>query len=207
MSRPQVESVNVLHAVRPGYFHDTAIDKRPVPGPVEVTTLGLTGDRQMDSTHGGLDKAVYAYASEDAEWWARELGVPVLPGTFGENLRTRGLDVSGALIGECWQVADVVFQVRMPRTPCQNLSLRMGIEGFHKRFNASGRVGALLKVLTPGTLAAGVSITVVERPAHDVTVSALASRPDPEQMRRLLESEVSLADSVRAKAKRVASRA
>ncbi len=207
MTRPKLESVNVLHAVRPGYFHDTAIDKRPVHGPVEVTVLGLAGDRQMDSTHGGPDKAVYAYASEDADWWAGELGVPVPHGTFGENLRTRGLDVSGALIGECWQVGAVLFQVRMPRTPCQNLSLRMGIDGFHKRFNASGRVGALLKVLTPGTLAAGASITVVERPDHDVTVSALASRPAPGRMRRLLESEVSLADSVRAKAKRVASHA
>lgn len=202
-----MESVNVLHEVSPGYFHDTGIDKRPVIGPVAVTALGLAGDRQLDSTHGGPDKAVYAYASEDADWWASELGIPVPPGTFGENLRTRGLDVSGALIGECWQVGEVLFQVRMPRTPCQNLSLGKGIDGFHKRFNASGRVGALLKVLIPGTLAASASITVVERPEHVVTVAALASRPDPRQMRRLLESEVSLADSVRAKAQRSAARA
>jgi len=206
MGAARLEAVNVVHEVRPGYFHDTAIDKRPVRGPVEVTVLGLAGDRQLDRTHGGRDKAVYAYASEDAQWWADQLGVSIPPGMFGENLRTSGLDVSGALIGECWQIGDVVLQVRMPRTPCQNLSLRMGIDGFHKRFNASGRVGALLSVLTPGTLTAGASITVVARPAHDVTVAMLAGRPEPDQMRRLLESEVSLADSIRARANRTAAR-
>ncbi len=58
MRAARLEAVNVVHEVRPGYFHDTAIDKRPVPGPVEVTTLDLVGDRQMDSSHGGPDKAV-----------------------------------------------------------------------------------------------------------------------------------------------------
>src|SRR6478609_8268228 len=207
MDKARVEAVCVVHQVRPGYFHETAIDKRPVSGPVEVTEHGLAGDRQMDRTHGGLDKAVYAYASEDAEWWSAELGVEVPPGTFGDNVRTRGLEVTSALIGECWQIGDVLLQVRMPRTPCHNLSLRMGIEGFHVRFNASGRVGALLKVLEPGTIEAGADVVVVERPPHDVTVAALAGGPDADQMRGLLESGVSLADSVRAKARRVVARA
>jgi MOSC domain-containing protein YiiM len=203
MQSARIEAVCVLHEVRPGYFHDTAIDKRPVHGPVEVTPTGLVGDRQMDRTHGGPDKAVYAYASEDAEWWAAELGVPVPGGTFGENLRVRGLDVTKALIGECWQIGDVVLQVRMPRTPCHNLSLRMGIEGFHVRFNTSGRVGALLKVLNPGTVSAGDRIAVLDRPEHPVTISALAGNPEPQQMRALLDSEVALAKKVRERAERM----
>ena len=74
MGSARIEAVCVVHQVRPGYFHDTAIDKRPVAGPVEVTSTGLAGDRQVDRAHGGPDKAVYAYASEDAEWWSAELG-------------------------------------------------------------------------------------------------------------------------------------
>ena len=112
-----------------------------------------------------------------------------------------------ALIGECWQIGEVVLQVRMPRTPCQNLSLRVGVEGFHLRFNASGRVGALLKVLTAGSVAAGDHIVVLDRPRHDVTVSALAGRPDAARMRALLESEVSLAAKVRDRARRTVARA
>lgn len=207
MRSARIEAVCVVHELRPGFFHDTAIDKRPVEGPVEVTSAGLVGDRQMDRTHGGPDKAIYAYPSEDADWWATELGIPVPSGMFGENLRVRGLDVSGAVIGERWQIGDVVLEVRMPRTPCQNLSLRVGIEGFHVRFNASGRVGALLKVLNPGMVAAGDRIVVRERPDHPVTISALAGSPDPFQMRALLDSRVSLAPKVRSRAQRVVDRA
>lgn len=202
----QVLAVNIVHQVKPGYFQDTAIDKRPVDGPVEVDDLGLVGDQQLSRSHGGPDKAVYAYAGEDAAWWAAELGRDIPPGTFGENLRTTGLDVTGALIGERWAVADVLLEVRMPRTPCENLSMRMGIDQFHLQFNATGRVGALLKVLAPGMISPGDRIVVEERPDHGVTVADLAVGPDAQQMRRLLDSGVPLAQSVAAKARRIVSR-
>jgi MOSC domain-containing protein YiiM len=44
----------------------TAIWKRPVSGRVAVRGVNLAGDDQADrSVHGGVDKAVYAYARED----------------------------------------------------------------------------------------------------------------------------------------------
>ncbi len=201
-----VESVNVLHQLSPGFFHETAIDKRPVSGPVEVTRLGLTGDKQMSSSHGGPDKAVYAYATEDAMCWAERLCREVPPGLFGENVRTSGLDVCGARIGERWRIGEVVLQVRMPRTPCKNLSQRVGIEGFHLEFNATGKVGALLKVIEPGRITAGDEVVVLDQPSHDVTVADLAVGATPEQLRALLDSGVSLARSIRAKARRVSVR-
>jgi len=203
----RVVAVNVVHELVPGYFHDTAIDKRPVDGAVDVGALGLAGDRQIDRSHGGPDKAVYAYAAEDSSWWADELGREISPGTFGENLTTRGLDVSGAVIGERWRIGEVLLEVRMPRTPCENLSARIGINRFHVRFNASGRIGAMLKVLEQGAVRAGDRVHVDERPVHGVTVADLANRPDAEQMRRLLDSDVSLAKNVRAKARRIVARA
>jgi MOSC domain-containing protein YiiM len=206
MTLAQLTSVNVVHEVRPGFHRDTAIDKRPVGGRVQVTASGLSGDRQMDSSHGGVDKAVYAYADEDAAWWAGELGREVPAGLFGENLRTSGLEVTGARIGECWRIGDVVLQVQMPRTPCRNLALRMGIDGFHLRFNATGKVGALLKVLTAGSVRVGDRVEVVSRPDHDVTIADLATGPTADQMSALLGSGVSLARHVREKARRVAAR-
>lgn len=207
MSAARLVAVNVVHQVTAGYFQDTAIDKRPVDGPVEVTELGLVGDQQLARSHGGQDKAVYAYAEGDADWWATELGRDIPPGTFGENLRTIGLDVTGALIGEQWRVGDVLVEVRLPRDPCENLSMRMGIDRFHARFNATGRVGAMLKVLVPGTLSAGEEIVVVARADHGVTVGDLAVGPDARQMQRLLDSGVPLVRSVREKARRVVSHA
>ncbi|MGH3471132.1 MAG: MOSC domain-containing protein [Nocardioidaceae bacterium] len=207
MGACEVLTVNVVYRVGPGYFHDTAIDKRPVDGPVEVTTLGLAGDRQVSSAHGGPDKAVYAYSDEDARWWAGQLDWEVPPGLFGENLRTRGVEVSRAVVGERWQVGSAPLEVRMPRTPCENLSLRLGIERFHLRFNSTGRVGALLRVLQPGVVRAGDEITVVERAGHGVRVCDLATGPDAAHMRRLLGSGVPLAANIRAKAHRVVRRA
>jgi MOSC domain-containing protein YiiM len=203
----EIRAVNVVYRVRDGYFHDTAIDKRPVDGPVQVTRLGLAGDRQLGSSHGGVDKAVYAYSEEDADWWAAELGREIPPGLFGENLRTHGLATSGAVIGEQWSAGTALFEVRMPRTPCENLSLRMGLEGFHIRFNSTGRVGALLRVLQPGVVRAGDILSVVDRPDHGVRVADLATGPDAAQMQRLLDSGIPLAKNVRAKALRVVRRA
>lgn len=205
MTEGKLTAVNVLHRVRPGAYGRTGIDKRPVIGRVAVTETGLHGDRQLNRWHGGPDKAVYAYSDEDADWWAADLDRGIPPGLFGENLRTVGIDVSNAEVGERWQIDDVVLEVTMPRTPCENLSLRMGIENFHVRFNESGRVGAMLRVLHPGTCAPGDPI-VITVPGHRVTVSDLATGPDAEQMQRLLDSGVPLTKSLRAKARRVVRR-
>jgi MOSC domain-containing protein YiiM len=59
----------------------TAIWKHPVEGPVPLRGVNLRGDDQADrSVHGGPDKAVYAYALEDTEWWEGELDRPLGPG-------------------------------------------------------------------------------------------------------------------------------
>jgi MOSC domain-containing protein YiiM len=198
-------AVNVVHTFRQGPSRRTAIDKRPVAGPVAVGELGLAGDTQCDTrSHGGPDKALYAYASEDGAWWAAELDREITPGLFGENLTTERLDCNGALIGERWRIGDVVVEVRMPRTPCENFAARMGIPGFHKRFLAVGRVGAYLKVLAPGTVTAGDPVTVEFRPDHGVSVADWLVRRTADAARRLIDSGIDLAEPVRRVADRLA---
>jgi MOSC domain-containing protein YiiM len=203
-------TVNVMHRSWRGPIRDSGIDKRPVGDPVAVGELGLDGDRQFDSrNHGGPDKALYAYASEDADWWAAELGREITPGLFGENLTTRGLDITNARIGERWRIGGpggVLVEVRMPRTPCENLSARMRDSTFHKRFAASRRVGAYLKVLEPGTVAAGDPIAIDFRPGHTLTVGGYLDRPDPTVMREVLDTGIELAEIVRRRVRRIAAR-
>ena len=56
----------------------TAIWKSPVRGRVRLQGVNLAGDDQADrEVHGGADKAVYAYAREDSDWWEGQLGRPV----------------------------------------------------------------------------------------------------------------------------------
>lgn len=206
MSGSRVLSVNVVHRVRPGHRRDTAIDKRPCVGAVDVTDQGLVGDLQCDQRfHGGVDKAVYAYAEEDATWWSEKLGREVPPGLFGENLTICGLDIGAATIGEVWRIGEVVVEVRSPRTPCTNLSVRLGIPRFHQRFKRAARVGAYLKVLQPGSVEAGLPVAVERPPGHDVTVAGW-TKPTPEAARSLLEADLDLADDVRHQAERVLTR-
>jgi MOSC domain-containing protein YiiM len=190
----------------PGHLGVSAIDKREVGASVRVHRVGLRGDVQVSRRHhGGPDKAVYAYAQESARWWSERLGREVPPGLFGENLRTGGVDVDGALVGERWQVGGVgrgpLLEVTMPRTPCATFTHRMREPDWHRRFAAAGRPGAYLRVLRTGSLRAGDAVTVVHRPAHGVTVGAvsLGSDPDgPAALRAAVErGEVDLADAMR----------
>ena len=153
----------------------TGIDKRPASGPVSVRRLGLIGDTICDTkNHGGVDQAVYAYAEEDAAWWQRELAgelrFGLRPGSFGENLTTRGLDLTGAVIGERWRIGSTILQVSAPRIPCSTFAAFWGIDRLAKRFTAVGRPGAYLRVLTEGQLSAGDAITVLDRPGHGLTI-------------------------------------
>jgi MOSC domain-containing protein YiiM len=169
-----VESVNVGRprmVERGGQQVPTGIFKQPVAGRVAATGVNLAGDDQADRTvHGGTDKAVYAYAREDYEWWEPQVGRSLPAGTFGENLTLRGVDVTRALIGERWRVGTVLLEVSEPRFPCWKLSTRMEDPKFLKVFSHALRLGAYLRIAEEGELGAGDLVTVELRPNHDVTI-------------------------------------
>jgi MOSC domain-containing protein YiiM len=148
----------------------SGIDKRPVAGRVAVHPLGLDGDVQVNRKyHGGEGQAVYAYAQEDADFWIAELGRELPPGRFGENLRTSGVDLTGALLGEQWRIGTALFEVTAPRIPCANFARFWNEPQLVKRFTAQGATGAYLRVLEPGEIGAGDAVEVVHRPGHGVT--------------------------------------
>jgi len=213
-----VTAICVVHQLLPDPGQDpdvTAIDKRPVDGRVDVGPLGLVGDTQCDRrNHGGRDQAVYAYADVDAQRWADELGREIPPGLFGENLRTGGVDVSGAVIGERWRIGGeggVVVEVTGHRTPCMTFQTRMGVEHWIRRFTERRAPGAYLRVLTPGSIGSGDAVTVLHRPGHGVTVADTCGVPDPQLMGRLLAAadagELDLAPAMRQHVARAAARA
>jgi MOSC domain-containing protein YiiM len=154
----------------------TAIFKAPVTGRVRIAGESVAGDGQADRRyHGGPDKAVYAYACEDIRWWQSELGRPLGPAAFGENLTLRGVDVTGALIGERWGIGSTVLEVSQPRTPCYKLGVRHGDPGLVRRFARATRPGAYLRIVQPGEVGAGDAVAVVHRPAHEVSVGLVAA--------------------------------
>lgn len=181
---PRVLSVNIARP-RPNPAKPTAltgIDKVPTddtvtvraPGPMRGGLgSGLTDDVIGNKRlHGGDDQAVYAYAREDLDDWQQTLGRDLANGNFGENLTTAGLDVTGARIGERWQVGTggLLLEVTSPRTPCRTFAAFLDIPNLIRTFTAAAVPGAYLRVIRPGTVRAGDGVTVLDRPDHDITV-------------------------------------
>ncbi len=150
----------------------SGIDKRPADGPVALLSSGVDGDTICDTQHhGGPDQAVYAYSCADLAFWATELGQRMDPGGVGENLTVDGVDCSGAVVGERWQVGDAVLRVRGPRIPCRVFAGFRGVPDLIKRFIEAGRPGCYLAVQRSAQVQAGDPVRVLDRPAHGVTVA------------------------------------
>lgn len=194
-------AVNTVHEIRPDPHGDvgrTAIDKRPVDAPVRLIAMGPDGDTVMDRYHhGGVDQAVYSYAAEDLAYWSTELGREIPPGKFGENLTTKGVDITGAVIGTVWTVGETRLQVRSHRTPCSTFQQWMDEPRWVRRFTEHGAPGAYLKVLTEGWVKAGDPITIESIPDHGVTIGELFAgrRGDRDRLASLLE-QPDIADDV-----------
>ena len=149
----------------------SAIWKSPVAGRIAARGVNLDGDVQADrEAHGGPDKAIYAYAVEDARWWGQEIGRPLAYGEFGENLTTEGIEMNDALVGERWQIGTLVLEVSEPRIPCWRLGVRMNDKKFPRQFTQALRPGSYLRLIVEGSVGADDEIRVLERPAHGLTI-------------------------------------
>lgn len=171
-----VESVNVGSTVDVpwGKLRKSAIDKRPVEGPVHVHTLGVGTDEIADQVnHGGPDQAVYAYAAEDLETWSNVLGRTLVAGQFGENLTTRGVDVNQAHAGDRWRIGGALLELAGVRIPCSVFQGFLDEKQWVRRFTQGRLPGPYFRVLEEGVVAAGDSIELVEQRDHEVTVEFL----------------------------------
>ena len=198
---PFLQSVNI-GAARPinAKSGKSGIDKRPVTEPVSVRApgpkgdggAGIVGDKICDKpNHGGNDQAIYAYAREDLDGWERELGRDLRSGMFGENLTTSGVDVTGAVIGECWHIGSAVLQVTCPRIPCVTFETWLQIPRWIKTFTQRAIPGAYLRILRPGQFRVNDPIRITDRPDHEVTIG-LAFRAvtlEPDLLPLLLRAE------------------
>ncbi len=200
---PHLVSVNVGRPQPLGEWRGSTVGsgivKTPVDGRVAVRGVNLDGDGQADwRVHGGPDKAVYAYAREDGDWWAAELERDIPHGMFGENLTTAGVDCGGAVIGERWRIGTVELEVCQPRMPCFKLGMRFGDQRMLKRFAQASRPGVYFRIATEGELGAGDAIEIVERPDHGITIAQVSDAflLDRSLLPRVLEAP-ELADGLR----------
>lgn len=140
---------------------ETGIFKQPIEGSVSIGALGIESDIIVDTrVHGGEDQALYLYSQEDYNWWSSELGKPISPGTFGENITVSSFPDQPLKIGDRLTInQSVVLEITAPRVPCLKLASRMEDPAFGKKFVAAVRPGAYARVISVGTLRSGDSIS------------------------------------------------
>ena len=166
--------------------------------PVKVTRFGLEGDVIVSKKHhGGPDQAVYTYGGADYEWWGRELGREISPGTFGDNLTISGLESAQFQIGDYLQIGEIMLQVTAPRIPCGTFAARMNDAGWVKRFRQAERPGLYCRVLQEGFVQAGDAVSVERYTAETISLLEMFreyynKNKREEMLRRHLEAPIAI---------------
>ncbi|KAH6655437.1 pyruvate kinase-like protein [Truncatella angustata] len=185
----------------PGLNIQSGIDKTIRDGIVSVDRLGIEGDEHDPTFHGGVDKAVHGYCSSHYPKWQAEYPEAASrfkPGGFGENLVTAHMNERNVCIGDIISVGDretgLQLQVSLPRSPCFKLNHRFRLKNFAPRTSALSRTGWYYRVLRPGPLEAGMTISLVERRHPRWTVERVQeylhrNQEDPDMNRELSKIE------------------
>ena len=176
----------------------TGIYKTSTTGRVQISAIGIEQDFIGDQkNHGGPDQAIYVYGTPDYDWWTRELGKELEPGTFGENLTVSDLESARLNIGDRLRIGTVTLEVTAPRIPCSTLAARMGDPKFAKKYRHAERPGVYCRVVQSGSVHAGEAVELL--PCAGETVSALemfrehfTADKDEVTLRRILRAPISL---------------
>ncbi len=157
----------------------SAIAKSAVAGLCTVTRLGIAGDEQADlSVHGGPDKAIHHYPRDHYAWWARNIGTrPVLgtAGAFGENISTTGLTETEACIGDRFRLGSALVEICQGRQPCWKQAHRLDDKRTVAMMVKSGRTGWYYRVVEEGAVAAGDTLTLLDRPHPEWSVARVTA--------------------------------
>ncbi|MBC8155260.1 MAG: MOSC domain-containing protein [Bacteroidetes bacterium] len=175
----------------------TGIFKYPTADRTAVYPPGINGDGQADPVyHGGIDKAVYAYAREHYAYWEEMLpAYPFEPANFGENLTTEGMLDADVRIGDEFRTGSVVLRATQPRFPCAKLGLRFGDASMVTRFKKARRHGIYFRVIEPGAVRAGDTIELVKASACGITVQNVVDAfYEPERHSDVVESILAISE-------------
>ncbi len=94
---------------------------------------------------------------------------------MGENLTIAGIDEADICVGDVHAIGSTRLQVCQPRQPCFKFALRFGNDRLPHAMIRNGRSGWYYRVLQPGIVRAGDSVTLDERPNPDFAFNRLVA--------------------------------
>jgi len=171
-----VVSVNIgepKEIIWKGKKYTTGIYKQPVSTFIVLGTTDVEEDHVVDRKyHGGVDKACYAFSSDEYNYW-KEL-YPDLElnwGSFGENLSISELNETEIRIGDVFQAGTAIIQASEPRQPCVKLNMRFQSDSMMKQFISRQRCGVYFRVLEPGVIRPNDTVHLIQRNADYPSVT------------------------------------
>jgi len=152
---------------------NTSIFKKPVNEKVNIKKAGIEGDKQADlKSHGGVNKAVYAYSYKHYKYWGELLKKDFSNdyGLIGENLTIDDFDEKEFFIGDELQISNVILKITQPRIPCYKLGIKMNEKDFVNFFINYGHLGMYMKVIKSGFIEKGDNIKLIRRNKDTMTI-------------------------------------
>ena len=151
---------------------NTSIYKEPVNRKVNIKKTGIEGDKQADlKSHGGLNKAVYAYSYKHYKYWGKLLEKDFSNnyGLIGENLTIDDFNEKEFFIGDEFQISNTVLKITQPRIPCYKLGIKMN-KDFVNLFINHCHLGIYMKVIKCGSIEKGDSLKLIRRDNTNMSI-------------------------------------
>lgn len=176
--------------------HSSSLGRQRVDA-IEVSACGVPSDDFDDRRHhGGDEKALHHYPLEHYRAWQLQwphLQARLMAGAFGENVSTQGMIEADVCVGDIIRMGHCVVQISQGRQPCWKLNAAFERPDMASQAQDHGRLGWYYRVLEPGTIRAGMTIELLERPhpewtiakVHRAVFQKVHSQEDLKQLSRL----------------------
>lgn len=171
----KVVSLNVSKTIEvpwEGKMIQTGIYKKPVTRPLEIKGINVEGDDQGNrKTHGGIDRAVYAYPMEHYEYWRKQYPDKELPfGMFGENLTTTGLFEDKVHVGDIFKIGTAEIMAVQPRMPCYRLGIRFDDQEVIEKYVATDYCGIFFRIVKEGIIKQDDEIILIKKDPESLSI-------------------------------------
>ncbi|KFZ36633.1 molybdenum cofactor sulfurase [Shewanella mangrovi] len=174
---------------------NSGINSKQAMTKLQVHIDRVDGDARFDlKNHGGNDRVLHHFPLEHYAFFKQqglmtaERQAPAL----GENISTLGLLEQDVCIGDEVAIGEVLLQITLPRAPCYKTNLQFRQREFARTMQDTRRCGWLYRVLTPGTIQADDSLSIVKRHCDISVADALtlyfAENYDAQAYERLLSA-------------------